>query len=361
MADQQSTQASLSPAVGTYYSKLILKDFEPEVVWHTAAPLREDAPKGGGNVIQFTRYRKINPLFADNSDEFTAQQQYQSAQTLNATLHSRDGYVQISREVDLFARNRALDQIAKNVRRSAAKSVDTLVRNDIGFCVADKATYSAGMFDNMAIDGGTLNSSGITARMWTRRADGFPIYHNKTRVGQSATVVSIAASGMTIKTVQHGVSVLTANDADTLDGGMYNMIAHPDVTYQLSTNPGWKGWISPTSQETARKRPDEITIVAGVKVRNSTLGYKFPVSGDTLSTASGNVYASLLFGDEAYGVSTIGGFGGRSGFEFFLKASGPQTTSDPTNMKKQAAFAITSVGRVINKSAGIWLVTTGVT
>jgi len=358
MTDQQSTHASLSPAVGTYYSKKALKDFEPNTVWYASAPMREMVPKGGGNIIQFTRYRKIDALYADNSDQFTATQLYESAQTINATLHERDGYVQISRFADLTIRNRGLDQIANKMTKTAAKTVDKLIRNDIGMIVADKATYSANMFDNMGIDGGTLNSSGITARIWTRRSDGFPLYHNKTRLSQSSTVVSIAASAMTVRTMQHGVSVLQSKDVDTLPSGNYKMICRPEIGYSLTSNPGWKGWISPTAQDGARRRPTELGIVAGVEVEYSTLGFRFPVSGDTLSTSSGNVYGSLLFGSEAYGSNQIGGEGGSNGYEFTMKQSGAQTTGDPTNMKKTVGFSVTGVGRVINKSAGLWLITT---
>lgn len=359
MTDQQSTHASISPAVGTYYSKKILKDFDSKTTWFVSSPIKEDMPKGSGNTVQFTRYLKIAGLYSDNTNQFTAQQIYQSATTIDAVLHERDGYVQLSRFADLTARNRAMDQISTKVQASAAKTIDKLIRNDIGVCVADKQVFSANMFNNMAIDGGSLNSSGIAVRIWTQRSDGFPVYHNKTRLLQSATVVGIAASGMTIRTLQHGVSVLTGKDVDLLSDGMYKLICHPDISYQITTNPGFKGWISPTSQQGARKRPSEVGIVAGVMVENTTLAYKFPLSGDTLSTASGNLYSSLLFGSEAYGSASIGGQGGRKGFEFFLKSSGAQSTNDPTNMIKQAAFTVTNVGQVINKSAGLWIVTTG--
>jgi N4-gp56 family major capsid protein len=360
MADQQSSHAALTNVVGTWYSKRILQSFEPETVFYSNAPVKEPIPMAGGKTINFDRYKRIAALYSDDTDEFTAQQMYQSAEVVTATLHERDGYVQLSRYATLTARGRSLDRAAEKVKEAARKTLDKLVRNDIGFIVADKATYSAGMFNNMAIDGGTLNSSGITARVWTRRADGFPIYHNKTRLAQSATVVSFASSGMTVRTLQHGVRTLESNDVPMMGDGNYRFLCHPDVAYQLTTNAGFKGWISPTSSEEMRRSPVRRDVVSGASIQTSTLAYKFPVSGDTLSTSSGNVYASLLFGEEAYGVSEVSGEnGGAKGFQFFLKQSGPTTVSDPTNKKKQAAFSITAVGRVLNKSAGLWIVTTG--
>ncbi len=84
----------------------------------------------------------------------------------------------------------------------------------------------------------------------------------------------------------------------------------------------------------------------------------FTLSGDTLSTASGSMQASLLFGSEAYGSAKISGENGGSGYSFYMKASGDQSTNDPTNMKRQVAFTVTNVGKVLNKSAALWIMTT---
>jgi N4-gp56 family major capsid protein len=363
MADQQSTHASISAAVNTYYEKKILKDFDSKAAWYSSAPEKSDIPMGSGNTVQFTRYSKINALYSDDSNQFTAQQMYLSAQTITATLHERDGYVQLSRFATLTAISNILDKAANKVQDAAVKTLDKLVRNDIGMCVADVASASSVNMNNLAIDGGTLNSTGITARFWSHDAatagDRFPMYHDKKRIGQSSLVTAVAASGMTIKTLQHGVSALEEKDIPTLADGNYKLICHPNVAYQITTNPGFKGWISPTSSDNAKRKPSEVGIVAGVMVENTTLGYKFPLSGDTLSTSSGNVYCSLLFGEEAYGVAQVSGEQGRQGFNFFLKQSDRSTVSDPTNKIKQAAFSITGVGKVLNKSAGLWLITTG--
>ena len=360
MADQQSSHASLTNVVGTWYKKGVLESFEPKTHYYASAPVKAPIPVSGGKTINFDRYKRIDALYSDDTDEFTAQQMYMSGEVVTATLHERDGYVQLSRYATLTARNNLLDNAAKRVGEAARKTLDKLVRNDIGIAVADKQTYSANMFDNLGIDGGTLNSSGIAVRLWTRRADGFPLYHNKIRLAQSAQVTSFASSGMTVKTMQHAIRVLEGNDVPTLADGNYKAIMHPDVAYQLTTNAGFKGWVSPTSSEEMKTSPVRRDIVAGASIMTTTLAQKFPLSGDTLSTASGNLYGTLVFGDEAYGVSEVeGNMGGAKGFQFFLKESGPTTVSDPTNKKKQAAFSITAVAKVLNKSAGLYVITTG--
>lgn len=360
MTDQQSTHAATSNAVKTYYSKRILKDFEKNTKFYQLAPVKEPIPMGSGKTIEFTRYRKIAGLRADNTNEFTAQQIYLSASIVQATLHARDGYVQLSRQAVLTSINNILDRAAEKVKNSAAQTVDILVRNDIGIIVADVANASSLNMQNMAIDGGTLNSTGITARVWSHERsaanDRFPVYHNKTRIAQSATVVSFAKSAMTVKTLQSAAQVLVGKDVDQLNGS-YHAIMHSYTAYQLTTTAGFKGWHSPTTTAPVSKLPTEATTeIAGIKIHVTNNAYCFPLSGDTMSTASGNLYATLIFGDEAYGVSEISGNG--SGFKFYLKESGPQSTNDPTDMIKQAAYSVFMVGKVLNKSAGLWVLTT---
>lgn len=372
MADQKSTDAANSAAVKTYYTKRILKSFEPSTMFYKLAPVREPIPQGGGKTIEFTRYLKVPYLYADNSSEFTAQQVYLSASTVSATLHNRDGYVQLSRFTVMTSISNILDRAAEKVKKSAAATVDVLVRNDIGMAVLCYAETSSINMNNLKIDGGALDSrgngtlgttagTGTGARVWSHdkaaAGDRFPMYHNKARVAQSSLVkTAIAKSAMSVKTLQHASSVLTGNDIETING-TYHAIMHPNVAYQVTTSAGFKGWNAYTSSKPMSDDPTTLGKIGNIMIHTTTLAYRFPLSGDTMATASGALYCTLVFGDEAYGVSEIGSSAGE-GFNFYLKASGDQSTNDPTNMIKQAAYSVTMVGKILNKSAGLWILTT---
>ena len=368
MADQKTTDASISNAVKTFYTKNILEDFERTTAYYQQAPVREVIPEGEGKTIEFTRYKQLPVLRTDNPDEFTATQLRLSSEIVTATLRERDGFVQLSKLLKLTAIGKPMDRAAMKIKGAARRTLDTMIRNDIGMVIADVANASSLNFENLSIDGGpsnpgTLNSTGTTARIWSHDAaaagDRFPVYHNKLRVSQSALVTSIAKTALTPKTVMHGISVLHDSDIPPLDDGMYRLLVHTTVAFQISTSTAYKGWISPTSSDPLRNTPTEIGVIGGARVISTNMSPKFPLSGDTLSTSSGAMFCSLLFGDEAYGVTELNGAsGGRDGFEFFINESGPQTTSDPTRKKKQVAFSITAVGKVLNKSAALWLLST---
>jgi N4-gp56 family major capsid protein len=100
----------------------------------------------------------------------------------------------------------------------------------------------------------------------------------------------------------------------------------------------------------------EIVTPAGIKMMATTLGYKFPLTGDNLSTSSGNVYATLVYGKEAYGVV---GLAGMAAFKLTMKESGNQNTSDPNSLYKTVGFKFYTAAQVLNSSAGLWIVTTG--
>jgi len=327
MTDQQSSHAANTAIVGTYYSKRFFKEFEPQTFYYSLAPVMADMPNYQGKTINFDFFKKIPYLKGDDSDQFTAQQLYQSASVVTATLHERDGYVQLSRYLAITARNNIMERAYENIKQAAVKTLDVMIRNDIGMMVADVANASSLNFANMAIDGGSLYSTGITARVWshdgTAANDRFSMYHDKKRIAQSALVSSFAKSGLTVRSIMHGVSVLEGKDVPPVNGsGKYILITHPTAAYNVTTAAGGlKGWISPTSSEPMRKTPSQLGIVGGAQVYTTTLAYRFPLSGDTLSTASGALFCSLLFGQDAYGCVNISEYGSK-GFKLSTTGKG---------------------------------------
>ena len=365
MADQQTTHASLTDAINTYFEKKILEDFEPQTYFHSLAPIKVDMPQGSGKTVEFTRYKSIAAKRDDDADELTNYQTYLSAEVVSAVVHNRTQHVKLSRFVDLTAISNPLEQAMERVSDAARKTLDILVRNDIGIAVVDKASLSAVNMQNLKIDGGELNHSGIAVKIWTvdgngsSNARGFDLMHNKALLAQSSSVVALGKSAMTIKTLQAAVNTLEGRDVPTIDGN-YQAIMHPTSVYQITTGAGFKGWFSPTSSEAAKRSPVAEGVVAGVKIHKSTTAYRFPLTGDTLATSSGAIMGTLVFGKEAYGVVSIQGANDRQGFNLFIKESGPQTTSDPANKIKTAAYSIFSGGKILNQNAGLWLITTEV-
>lgn len=363
MATQASGGTGLSPAVNIYYEKKMLEDFEPNTHFYSLAPVKRTIPKEMGKTIEFTRYNKLTPRYADDSSEASSNQVIQSTEVVTAVIRERSAYVDISRLADLTAIGGALEQSMDNLEECARKTLDILIRNDIGMAVADIASLSAVNMQNLNIDGGTLNHTGITVKLWTvdagsgTNARGFDMMHNKGLIAQSTSVVSLAKSGMTIKTIQAAVNVLEGRDVPKINGA-YHAIMHPTSLYQLTTSTGYKGWLSPTTAQPAKNSPAAIETISGVRLYSSTLAYRFPLSGDTLATSSGAIFGTLIFGKEAYGAIGLANVGGSKGFELNMAVSGNQSTNDVNRKLRQAGFLLYNVGKILNKDAGIFIITT---
>ncbi len=363
MTTQVTSDGELSSAVNTYFEKKILQDFEPKTVWYSQAPMKNNIPKGEGKTIEFTRYKKITPKAADDTNEYTATQASLSATVVTAVIRQKSEYVELSTMATITTIGDALEQAVTKMSDTAVKALDKMVRNDIGFAVADRANISGFSNYDLAIDGGAVHSSGITVRIWSKDqqsgAVGFPSYHNKTLLTNGSLVTSIAKSAMTLATLQHGVNVLTGKDVPMING-KYKMICHTDVAYHLGADAATKGWLQYTSNKVQGNANSLAMDIAGVDVQPSTLGYKFDLSGDTLESASGSIYASLLFGAEAYASINLAD-GSKKGFNFYLKQDTTNSnTSDPCSLKKTAGFAIRACGKIVNVDSGLWLVTTKV-
>ena len=367
MTDQKSTDAALSAAVNIFYEKKILQAFPAMTVYYNQAPLKEELPMFSGQTVEFTRYLRIAGKVTAAA-EFTATQVYMSATTVSAKVVDVAEYVQLSKKANLSAIGNALEQASKLIQMRAAETVDKVIRNEIGIIVTSNQTTSSLKYYNMAIDGGTLYSTGKAVRIWSRdlagttgESDRFPLYHNKARLAQSSLVTSIAKSGMSIKTIQSAVNVLNGKNIPPLADGYYGLICHPTTAYQITSSVGYKGWYSQTSSAPVANNPKEVPIIGQTKIYSTTNCPRFPLSADTMYASSVALYGSLLFGADAYAVYNVETtYQQGSGFNFYLKQSGEQTTADPTNRIKTAGYDLLMAAKITNKSAGVMIITTEV-
>lgn len=353
MADQKTTDAAISAIFPQYYEKVALESLQPELRFYQFAEKRP-LPKNMGKTINFHRWRTPAAVTSNMTELTVPAQLYYSADSITTTVIQRGGYTMMDELVDLTAINPAVEEYAKMAGFQAARTVDTYIKQQVGFAVYKGATRSA------LHKGDAAPSTGITAKIWSGGSseNGFHIYHNKTKLSESANVTSIAATAFTLKSVQHAVKVLKNNNAMPMSDGRYVCILHPEGEHDIQTNSGWKGWNQYTSNELMYA--GEIGEIAGVRFVMTTDAPNYSLSGDTLSTASGNLHGAIIIGRGAYGVTEITGSGQNRGFRLYIKRSGDQTISDPVSQKITVGFKTTIACRVLNKSAGVVVLYTAV-
>lgn len=296
--------------------------------------MKKPLPPQSGKTIQWYRFRTQTAVTTNMTEDTVPTQVYLSADTIAATIIQRGAYAGIGDLLSMTAIDPILEDAAILMGEKAARTVDTLIRDTLGFMVADHAERSsmtAVRIAQMASTG--LNTSPL---IWTVQGDsttgdGYPVVQNMTRLAQSSTFSALTSSGLTVRACQHAAAFLRNRNVDPMDDGYYVGIIHPIAAYDVMASSGWKGWNTYTNADSMYR--GEIGKIGGVRFVESSDAPVYAISGSGMGpTVSGNCYGTLIFGKHAYGVSEIAGKQNkRKGYELFVKPHGSAGTADPVN------------------------------
>ena len=119
--------------------------------------------------------------------------------------------------------------------------------------------------------------------------------------------------------------------------GNYVAIVHPDIAFDLMSDPTWVDWQKYTSPEHMYK--NEIGQIAGVRFVETTEAKIFDGAG-----ASGaDVYSTLIIGEGAYGVTDIAG----GGLQTIIKQKGSGGTSDPLDQRATIGWKCAKTAEIL--------------
>lgn len=346
MADQKTTDAAIAGLIQTYYEKKGLERLLPKLRFYQFGD-KKPLPSHSGKTVQWYRFRTQTAVTTNMTEMTVPTQVYLSSDTITATLIQRGAYAKISDLLAVTALDPILEDAATLMGEKAARTVDTYIRDQVGFIVADIALRSS------IAQRATLASSGIGVRIYSGTAsdEGFPLLHNKVRIATSATVTSLGSTALSVKSILHAVSWLQSNNVDPMGDGYYIGIVHPASKYALMTSTAWKSWHQYATPTNMYK--GEIGQIGGVRFVETADAQSFALTGDTLNT-SGTVYGALILGNHAYGVTEIAGKANKQkGYQLFVKQAGSAGTADPVDQQSTVGFKATMAARILNKSAGV--------
>ena len=351
---QTTGAAGLTGLIITYYEKVGLERLLPKLRFYQFAD-KKPLPARSGKTVQWYRFKTQTAVTTNMTEGTVPTQVYLSADTCAATLIQRGAYTKLSDMLMLTAIDPILEDAAKLMGEKAARTVDTYIQSQIGFHVKDAGDRSA-LTSALLTSGAYTRCYGGSIDHGASNEDGFPLLQNNVRLATSASVMGLTTSGLTVKSIQHAASFLRRRDVDPFDDGLYIGIIHPVAAYDLMTSSSWKGWQKYTNADLMHK--GEIGQVGGVRFVESTDAPAYALSGDTMtSSVSGTVYGTIIFGPHAYGVTEIAGKANKQkGYEMFVKQLGSAGTADPVNQAATVGFKITMAARILNKCAGVVVV-----
>lgn len=144
-----------------------------------------------------------------------------------------------------------------------------------------------------------------------------------------------AATGnhyLTVDAVRRAVRYLKKMNAPKING-YYVGIVHPDVAYDLMSDPKWVN--VKTYSDPDGIYEGEIGKIEGVRFVETTEAKIFAGEGAN----DRDVYSTLILGNDAYGVTELTG----GGLEMIVKQLGSGGTTDPLNQRATAGWKATKV------------------
>lgn len=287
-----TTDSGLSDEMKTYYSDYLIDMAEPKLV-HDQFGQKHPIPKNGGKTIEFRKYSPLPKATTALTEGVTPNGQKLTVSVINATVAQYGGFVELSDILLLTAIDNNLVQATKLLGSQAGRTLDTITRE-------------------VLVGGTNFMYAG----------------------GKSARNALTGDDVLTVDLIRRAVRTLKKMNAEKI-GDSYVGIIHPDCAYDLMNDPEWQ---APHQYvDTENIYAGEIGRIAGVRFVETTEAKIFNNAG----ASSRDVYATLILGDNAYGVTEVSG----GGLQHIVKQLGSAGTADPLNQRATAGWKATKVAK----------------
>ena len=281
----------LSDEMKTFYSKYLIELAEPELV-HDQFGQKHPIPKNGGKTIEFRKYDSLPKATTPLTEGVTPDGQALNVSTITATISQYGGFIRLTDTLLLTAIDNNLVQATKLLASQAGRTLDTVTREVL--VAGTNVQYAEGAHSaRNALVGGQASGNDY----------------------------------LTVKAVRMAVRALKVMNAPRINGD-YCGIIHPDCEFDLMEDPAWQ--YPHQYVDTDNIYNNEIGKIAGVRFVESSEAKVFADAG----SSSRDVYATLIFGANAYGVTEVTG----GGLQHIVKQLGSSGTADPLNQRATAGW-----------------------
>ena len=293
---QTGAGQDLSGEMRTFYSDYLIDHAEPELV-HDQFGQKHNIPQGGGKTIQFRKFDPLPKALTPLTEGVTPDGQKLSMGVVSATVKQYGGFIELSDVLMLTAVDNNLVQATKLLGSQAGRTLDTITREVLNG--GTNVQYAEGQ---------------VTSRAALVGGDADPSKNHY----------------LTVDAVRKAVRFLKVMNAPRINGS-YVGIIHPDVSYDLMSDPKWVSVKTYADPEGIYE--GEIGRIEGVRFVETSEAKVFTGAG-----ANGrDVYSTLILGADAYGVTEITG----GGLQHIIKQLGSAGTADPLDQRATAGWKAT--------------------
>ena len=305
-----TTRTQIPAEVNNFYSRTMLMRAVPLFLHTRFGQVRDIPRKAGTSTIKFRRYGNLTAATTALVEGVTPAGSSMSVTDITATVKQYGDFVTYSDTVDYESKDPVLTEFAMVLGDQAGDTLDQLARDVLA---AGSTVKYVGQTERTAITTTNL----ITATV-VRQA----VRTLKTNKARRVTTMISASTDVATEPV----------------AASYIGICHPSTTYDLQDETGWVPVEKYSS--TTKVMEGEVGKLHEVRFIETTNAKVFEDGGYN----SIDVYATIILGAEAYGVTRISGESLRN----IVKPLGSAGTADPLEQRGTTGWKATFVAKILN-------------
>lgn len=319
-----NTRTQIPREINNYYDRVLLKRLLPHFQFLRFAQVRDIPRKGGTNTIRFRRYNNLAAAITPLTEGTTPTGLTLGVTEITATIAQYGAFVTTTDVINYESPDAVLTEVAELLADQAKDTLDIVARDILTAGTTIQFSETAG---------------GVVAAARNQVAD--PI--------RLVTVLKA------VRTLQnHRARKLTRiiNPANGFNSSpisaAYVGIVGPQVLFDLKQITGW----IPIERYAVKDdiMPGEVGALDEVRFILSENSRVFTGQG----AASADVHATLIIGQDAYGMTKITG----EGIKNIIKPLGSAGSADPLDQRATSGWKATFVARILNELSMVRIETT---
>jgi len=310
-----TTKTEIADEVNNFYDRTLLERLLPLLVYTKFGQIRDIPRKSGSNTIKFRRYASLSAATTALTEGVTPAGSQLSITDITADVLQYGDFVTVTDVVNYESVDAVLTEAAQVLGEQAALTLDNLCRDTV--------------------------VAGSTVQYADNRANRYLI---------------IASSLVTANEVREAVTTLAGNNAKKLTSivnpatgfnttpinAAYIGIVHPKTVYTLKGLTGFVPVQAYPSQSDVMQ--GEVGALDEVRfIQSSEAKYWAAAT----ASAAVDVYATLILGQNAYGITRISG----EAMKNIIKPLGSAGTNDPLDQRTTSGWKATFVAKILNDDA----------
>lgn len=292
---QTTLSSGLSPEMKTFYDRVLLERALP-VLLHSQFGQTKTIPSNAGKTIEFRRFAALATATTPLTEGQPPTLKDLTVTAITATIAQYGDAVGFSDLVATTTIDPILTETSALLGEEAGQTIDEIYRDIL--VTGTTVAYTAG----------------------------------------SARNTIAAGNVITVLDIRKAVRTLVTNRAKKIDG-YYQAIIHPRVAFDIQSTTEWV--TANQYAQTNRQFDGSLGELYGVKFWVSDKAKVFTAAG---AGGAVDVYASLFFGANAYGVIGLD----QHSLKSFFKPKGSAGTADPIDQQQTMGWKVATTLKILN-------------